>query len=141
MHRRRKIDGQKPPKAKPSPAVVPPTPDAPACPTGPSTSARKVSKMANASAKEAMPSKDLAKGPKKVSFGGKAVEMAAGVGGAARWKKKADALFHLNSLQDEANNHVSTAMSSFVQRTSIVKEVCTPSSPRASRRISLDNPL
>jgi hypothetical protein len=34
MHRRRKIAGQKPPKAKPSPAIVPLTPDAPVCPTG-----------------------------------------------------------------------------------------------------------
>jgi hypothetical protein len=76
-----------------------------------------------------MPSKDPAKGPKKVSFGGKAVKMAAGVGGAARWKKKADALFRLDSLQEEASNHVSSAMSSFVQRTSIVKEVCITSSP------------
>jgi hypothetical protein len=80
-------------------------------------------------------------GPKKVSFGGRAVKMAAGVSDAAKWKKKADALFRLDSLQEEASNHVSSAMSSFVQRTSIVKEVCTPSSPRASRRISLDNPL
>jgi hypothetical protein len=88
--------------------------------------------MAEASAKDAMPTKDPAKGPKKVSFGGKAVEMATGVGGAARWKKKVDALFRLDSLQEEASNHVSSAMSSFVQRTSIVKEVCIASSPRAT---------
>jgi hypothetical protein len=31
-------------------------------------------------------------------------------------------------------------MSSFVQRTSVVKEVCIPSSPRASWRIFIDNP-
>jgi hypothetical protein len=36
---------------------------------------------------------------------------------------------------------VSTAMSSFVQRTNIVKEVCTPSSPRAQWRIRVDDPL
>jgi hypothetical protein len=36
---------------------------------------------------------------------------------------------------------VSTAMSSFVQRTSIMKEVCTPSSPRATWRIFVDNPV
>jgi hypothetical protein len=139
MHRRRKIAGQKPPKAKPSPAIVPPTPDAPVHPTGPS--AQKASKMADASTKDARPTANPVKGPKKVTFGGKAVEMAAGVSDAAKWKKKVDALFRLDSLQEEASNHVSSAMSSFVQRTSIVNEVCTPSSPRASWRISLDNPL
>jgi hypothetical protein len=40
--------------------------------------------------------------------------MAVGVSDAAKWKKKADALFHLDSLQEEASNHVSSAMSSFV---------------------------
>jgi hypothetical protein len=129
MHRRRKIAGQKPSRAKPSPAIIPPTPNAPIRPSATSTSTQKASKMADASAKDAMPTKDPAKGPKKVSFGRKAVEMAAGVGGAARWKKKADALFRLDSLQEEASNHVSSAMSSFVQRTSIVKEVCITSSP------------
>jgi hypothetical protein len=78
---------------------------------------------------------------KKVSFSGKAVEMGAGVGEASKWKKKADALFRLDHLQEEASNYVSTAMSSFVQRTSIVKEVCTPSSPQAPWRISVDDPL
>jgi hypothetical protein len=65
-------------------------------------------------------------GPKKVTFGGKAVEITAGAGGTARWKKKADALFSLDSLQEEASNHVTSAMSSSVQRTSVVKEVCIP---------------
>jgi hypothetical protein len=97
--------------------------------------------MADAPTKDARPTANPVKGPKKVSFGGRAVEMGAGVGEAAKWKKIADALFHLDSLQEEASNHVSTAMSSFVQRTSIVKEVCTPSSPRATWRIFADDPL
>jgi hypothetical protein len=96
--------------------------------------------MAVASAKDAMLATNPAKGTKKVTFGGKTVEMAAGARGAARWKKKADALFRLDSLQEEASNHVTSAMSSFVQRTSVVKEVCIPSSPRASWRIFIDNP-
>jgi hypothetical protein len=91
--------------------------------------------MADALTKDARPSANPVKGPKKVSFGGKAVEMGAVVGEASKWKKKADALFRLDRLQEEASNHVSTAMSSFVQRTSIVKEVCTPSSPRAAWRM------
>jgi hypothetical protein len=85
--------------------------------------------MASASAKDAGPSTHLAKSAKKVSFSGKAVEMGTGAGEASKWKKKADALFRLDHLQEEASNHVSITMYSFVQRTSIAKEVCTPSSP------------
>jgi hypothetical protein len=77
-----------------------------------------------------------AKGAKKVSFSGKAVQMDAGAGEASKWKKKSEALFRLDNLQEEASNHVSSAMVAFVQRTSLVKEVCTPSSPRAPWRIS-----
>jgi hypothetical protein len=95
--------------------------------------------MAGVSATDAGPSTHPAKGSKKVSFSEKAVEMGAGVGEASKWQKKADALFRLDDLQEEASNHVSTAMSSFVQRTSIVKEVCTPSSPRAPWRIFIEN--
>jgi hypothetical protein len=141
VHRRRKTASEKPPKTKPSPAVVPPTPDAPACPAGPSASAQKASKMADVLTKDTRTSANPAKGPKMVSFGEKAVEMGAGVGEASKWKKKADALFRLDCLQEEASNHVSTAMSSFVQRTSVVKEVCTPSSPRAIWRIFIDDPV
>jgi hypothetical protein len=97
--------------------------------------------MADASAKNVGPSTHPAKSAKKVSFSGKAVEMGAGAGEAPKWKKKAEALFRLDHLQEEASNHVSSAMSSFVQRASIVREVCTPSSPRATWRIFIDDPL
>jgi hypothetical protein len=60
--------------------------------------------------------------------------MDAEAGEASKWKKKSEALFRLDNLQEEASNHVSSAMAAFVQRTSLVKEVCTPSSPRASWR-------
>jgi hypothetical protein len=97
--------------------------------------------MAEASAKDTMPATNPARGPKKVTFGEKAVEIAAGAVSATRWKKKVDALFHLDGLQKVASNHVTSAMSSFVQRTSVVKEVCIPSSPRVQWQISVDNPL
>jgi hypothetical protein len=71
------------------------------------------------------------KGAKKVSFSRKAVQVDAGAGEASKWKNKSEALFRLDNLQEEASNHVSSAMAAFVQRTSLVKEVCTPSSPRA----------
>jgi hypothetical protein len=70
--------------------------------------------MVDAPTKDVRPAANPIKGPKKVSFGGTAIEMGAGAGDAARWKNKVDALFHLDSLQEEASNHVSTAMSSFV---------------------------
>jgi hypothetical protein len=97
--------------------------------------------MADASEKNAGPSSHPAKSAKKVSFSGKAVEMDAGAGEAPKWKKKSEALFCLDHLQEEVSNHVSTAMAAFVQRTSIVKEVCTPSSPQAPWRILIYDPL
>jgi hypothetical protein len=99
--------------------------------------------MAKASAKDAMPATKSARGSKKVTFGGslaKKVKIAEGAGDAAKWKKRADALFHLDNLQEEANNNISSAMTLFVQRTSVVKEVCTPCSPQAPWRILIDNP-
>jgi hypothetical protein len=96
--------------------------------------------MAEDSAKDAMPATNPSRGPKKVTFGEKTIEMAVGAGDAARWKKKADALFHLDGLQEETSNNLTSAMSSFVQRTSIAKEVCIPYSPQAPWRIFIDNP-
>jgi hypothetical protein len=140
-HRRRKVAGQKPPRAKPSHAAITPTPDAPTRPTGPSTSSQHASKVADAPEKGAGPSDCPAKSAKKVSFSRKTVQMDAGAGEASKWKKKSEALFRLDNLQEEANNHVSSAMAAFVQRTSLVKEVCTPSSARAPWRICRFDPL
>jgi hypothetical protein len=97
--------------------------------------------MADAPEKNAGPSDRPAKGAKKVSFSGKTVQMDAGAEEASKWKKKLEALFRLDHLQEEASNHVSSAMAAFVQRTSLVKEVCTPSSPRAPWRILIFDPL
>jgi hypothetical protein len=91
-----------------------PTQDAPARPTGPSTSSQHVSKVADAPEKNAGPSDRPAKSAKKVSFSGKMVQMDAGAGEASKWKKKSEALFHLDNLQEEASNHVSSAMAAFV---------------------------
>jgi hypothetical protein len=86
--------------------------------------------------KTAEPQDRPAKGARKVSFSGKAIQMDTGAGEAAKWKKKSEALFRLDNLQEEASNNVSSAMTTFVQRTSIVKEVCTPSSSRAPWQIA-----
>jgi hypothetical protein len=91
--------------------------------------------VADAPEKSARPSDRPVKGAKKVSFSGKTIQMDTGAGEASKWKKKAEALFRLDNMQEEASNHVSSAMVAFVQRTNLFKEVCTPSSPRASWRI------
>jgi hypothetical protein len=141
MYRRKKIAGQKAPlKAWSSPAIIPPTPDATIRHIAPSTSAPKTSKVAEASAKDAMPTANPVKGSKRVTFGEKKVGIAKEAGNAAKWKKRPDALFHLDNLQEEASNHISFAMTLFVQRTGVVKEVCTPCSPREPWRILIDNP-
>jgi hypothetical protein len=61
-----------------------------------------------------MPSATSARSSKKVTFGGKTVGIAVGAGDAAKWKKKADALLHLDGLQEETSNNLTSAMSSFV---------------------------
>jgi hypothetical protein len=96
--------------------------------------------MADAPEENARPSNHPAKSAKKVSFSGKMVQMDAGAREAPKWKKKSEALFRLDHLQEEASNHVSSAMAAFVQRTSLVKEVCT-SSPRVPWRILILDPL
>jgi hypothetical protein len=63
--------------------------------------------MVDALAKDAGPSTHPAKSAKKVSFGRKTVEMGAGAGKAPKRKTKAEALFRLDHLQEEASNHVS----------------------------------
>jgi hypothetical protein len=61
-----------------------------------------------------MPAATPARSSKKVTFSGKNVRIAVEAGNAAKWKKKADALFHLDGLQEETSNNFSSAMSSFI---------------------------
>jgi hypothetical protein len=90
--------------------------------------------MADAPEKSTGPSDRPIKGARKVSFSGKAIQVDAGTE-ASKWQKKSEALFRLDNMQEEASNNASSAMTAFVQRTSLVKEVCTPSSPRAPWQI------
>jgi hypothetical protein len=80
-------------------------------------------------------------GPKRVVLGrkssGKEV-MAGDATGVSKWKKWMDALFHLDDLQEKASNNFFSAMTSFVQRTHVVIEVCIPC--RAPWRILDENP-
>jgi hypothetical protein len=87
-----------------------------------------------------MPAATPARGSNWVTFGGKTVNIAVEAVNAAKWKKKADALFHLDGLQEDTSNNLTSAMVSFVQRSSVVKEVCIPYSPQAPWQICVDNP-
>jgi hypothetical protein len=90
--------------------------------------------MVEGSAKDAMPNTTPAGGPEKVVLGenlSKKGEMSDKARDTSKWKRRMDALFHLDDLQEQASNTVSSAMTAFVQRTSVVKEVCIPCSPRA----------
>jgi hypothetical protein len=97
--------------------------------------------VADAPGKNAGPSDRPLKGAKKVSFGGETIQVDAGAEEASKWQKKSEAPFRLDNMQEEASNQVSSTMAAFVQRTSLVKEVCTPSSPQAPWRIRKFNPL
>jgi hypothetical protein len=70
--------------------------------------------VADAPEKNAGPSEHPTKSAKKVSFSRKMVQMDARAGEASKWKKKSEALFRLDNLQEEASNHVPSAMAAFV---------------------------
>jgi hypothetical protein len=90
--------------------------------------------MAEASAKDAMPNVTPAGGFEKIVPGGSSSrkgEVAESIGDALNWKKWVEALFHPDTLQEQASNHISSAMIALVQKTGFMKEVCIPCSPRA----------
>jgi hypothetical protein len=73
--------------------------------------------MVEASAKDAMPKTTSAGGSEKVVMGGttsKEGEMADKAVNTSKWRKPVDALFHLDSLQEQASDTVSSAMITFV---------------------------
>jgi hypothetical protein len=99
--------------------------------------------MVEASAKDAMPNTTSAGGSERVVLGGNSSrkgEMAEEAGDTSKWKKRVDVLFHVDTLQEEASNHISSAMTAFVRRTGVVKEVRIPCSPRALWQVLIDNP-
>jgi hypothetical protein len=57
------------------------------------------------------------------------------------WKQKQLEIVELITIQEDASNQLSSGISAFVERTSTMKKVCIPSSPRAPWRIFVDNPL
>jgi hypothetical protein len=65
----------------------------------------------------------------------------ASVGGSSFWRRKQLEIVELITSQEDASNQLSSGISAFVEKTATMKKVCTPSSPRAPWRISVDNPL
>jgi hypothetical protein len=62
-----------------------------------------------------------------------------GVSSSLRWKKQLDARVPLDDLQEEISGGITSAMNVFVERTSLMKKVCIPCSPRAAWRILNEN--
>jgi hypothetical protein len=99
--------------------------------------------MATTSAKDAMPNVTPAGGSKKIILArssSRKGEVAESIGDAFKWKKRVEALFNLDTLQEQTSNHISSAMIAFVQRTGVMKKVCIPCSPRVPWRILIGNP-
>jgi hypothetical protein len=62
------------------------------------------------------------------------------VGISLLWNQKQLEFIKLITSQEDASNQLSAGMSVFVERTSTMKKVCTPCSPRAVWRTLIDNP-
>jgi hypothetical protein len=62
------------------------------------------------------------------------------VGNNLLWKQKQLEIIELITSQEDASNQLANGITAFVERTSIMKKVCIPCSPRAAWRIFIDNP-
>jgi hypothetical protein len=65
----------------------------------------------------------------------------ASAGGSLFWKQKQLEIVNLISSQEDVSNQLSSGIAAFVERTTTMKKVCTPSSPRAPWWIVIDEPL
>jgi hypothetical protein len=63
------------------------------------------------------------------------------MGGSLFWRQKQLEVINLISSQEDASNQLSSGIAAFVQKTTTMKKVCTPSSPRAPWRICKSDPL
>jgi hypothetical protein len=64
----------------------------------------------------------------------------ASAGNISLWKQKQLEIIELITSQEDASNQLSSGITAFVERTSTMKKVCIPCSPRAPWRIFIDNP-
>jgi hypothetical protein len=65
----------------------------------------------------------------------------ASAGGSSFWRQKQLEIVELITSQEDASNQLSSGISAFVEKTTTMKKVCTPSSPQALWQISVDDPL
>jgi hypothetical protein len=65
----------------------------------------------------------------------------ASTGGSLFWRQKQLEIVDLITNQEDASNQLSSGISAFVEKTATMKKVYTPSSPRATWRIFVDDPL
>jgi hypothetical protein len=132
-------------RAKPFPAAIPQTPDTPI-----PSPARNDIDMEDAggqfdSIPEANPTteataNDVVQSEKASdSFQGQMVDASAG--SSLFWTQKHLEIVDLITSQEDANNQLSSGIAAFVEKTTTMKKVCTPSSPRAPWRIFIDDPL
>jgi hypothetical protein len=53
----------------------------------------------------------------------------ASTGGSSFWKQRQLEIVDLITSQEDASNQLSSGISTFLEKTTIMKKVCTPSSP------------
>jgi hypothetical protein len=145
--RRKKPAVKEPPskRAKPSPAAIPQTPNAPI----PSPIRNDIDmedaggqfgSMPEANPTTEATTNDVVQSEKASdSFQGHMVD--ASTGGNSFWRQKQLEIVDLITSQEDASNQLSSGISTFVEKTAIMKKVCTPSSPRATWRIFVDDPV
>jgi hypothetical protein len=145
--RRKKTAVKEPPskRAKPSPATIPQTPDAPSPSLARSDidmedAGGQFGSMLEANPTTKATANDVVQTEKASGlFQGHMADASAG--GSSFWKQRQLEIVELITSQEDASNQLSSAISAFVEKTATMKKVCTPSSPRAPWRIHVDDPL
>jgi hypothetical protein len=132
-------------RAKPSPAAIPQTPEAPI----PSPAHNDINMEDAGDQFDSMPeanpttkatANDVIQSEKASdSFQGQVADASAG--GSLFWKQKQLEIVNLITSQEDASNQLSSGIATFVEKTATMKKVCTPSSPRAPWRIFIHDPL
>jgi hypothetical protein len=145
--RRKKPAITEPPskQTKPSPAAIPPTPDAlipfPAHnDIDMGDAGGQFGSMPEANPTTEATANDVVQSEKASdSFQGQMVDALAG--GSLFWMQKQLEIVNVITSQEDASNQLYSGIATFVEKTATMKKVCTPSSPRAQWWISVEDPL
>jgi hypothetical protein len=131
-------------RAKPSPAAIPLTPDAPTPSSvrididmedvgGQYDPTPEANPTTEATANDVVQSEKASGSPGPVAD--------APSRGSSYWRKKQLEVVNLISSQEDASNQLSSGITAFVEKTATMKKVCTPSSPRAPWRVCLQSAM